>query len=244
MLGRLERGTWIAVRDKAAYSLVLKADKPALATADKGTLTANLTRIWPEFKTPLTVQAIAAELPAGLTLNNNAPVTIAPNAASATLPIAVAGNVPPGSYNVVLRTSSPIPYNKDPKAAQKPATNVVLPSAALTLTILPKELAKVTLSNGNPMIKAGKPTELVVRAAREFGYAGEFKVQLVLPDAVKDVAAAEAVIPPGQGEAKLMLSVPADAKPGARANLVARVTALFGKMPIVHDVKFNATVVK
>ena len=96
-------------------------------------------------------------------------------------------NVQPGTYNLVLRTQTQMPYNKDPKAKQKPNTIVVLPSAPVTLTILPKSLAKLTLSTPNATVKLSKEAEVVVRVQRQFGYDGEFKVQVVLP--------------PGQGRA-------------------------------------------
>ncbi len=99
----------------------------------------KLARLSPDFKTPLTVQALQAELPKGLTFNNNQPLTIAANQAEASLAINVANNVPPGTYTIVLRTQTQMPYSKDPAAKQKPNTPVVLPSAPVTLTILPKK---------------------------------------------------------------------------------------------------------
>ena len=138
-LSRVDRNVVLAVRPGAPYSLVLSLDKPTLMQGEKGTLKVKLTRISPDFKTPLTVQATPAELPPGLTINNNQPITIAPNAAEGTLPINVQPNVPPGTYNIVLRTQTQMPYSKDPMAKQKPNTLVVLPSAPITLTVLPKK---------------------------------------------------------------------------------------------------------
>lgn len=244
-LARIERGIWLSVRGQAPFNLTAAIDKPALAQGDKGTLTVNLARIWPDFKTPLTAQAIVTELPAGLTLNNNAAITIAPGAAAGTLPIVVAPTTPPGTYNLFVKATSQIPYNKDPKAAQKPPTNVVQSSTAVTLSVLPKTLATVTLATPAPTVKAGASAEFTVRVARQFSYDGPFTVQIVVPPAVKDVTAAQATIPPGKDEAKLMLAVPAGAAPGGRAGLIARVTAMYeGKTPVVHDVMFNVNVVK
>lgn len=242
---RLERGLWLAVRGQAPYNVAATIDKPAIVQGDKGTVTATLTRIWPDFKTPLTVQALPTELPVGLTVGNNAAVTIAPTANSAALPVVVAPTTLPGTYTIVLKSISQIPFNKDPKAPMKPATNVVLASTPVVLTILPKTLATLTLANPNPTVKAGMPLEVVVRVARQFSYTEPFKVQLVLPPAVKDVTAADVTIPADKDEAKLTLAVPAGAAPGARAGLIVRVTALYeGKTPIVHDVVMNLNVVK
>jgi hypothetical protein len=138
-LSRIDRSAMLAVRPGAPYSLVPSLDKPALMQGDKGTLKVKLTRLSPDFKTPLTVQATPNELPPGLSLNNNQPITIAPNATEGTLPINVPPNLPPGTYNIVLHTQTQMPYSKDAMAKQKPNTLVVLPSAPVTLTVLPKK---------------------------------------------------------------------------------------------------------
>ncbi|HEY7428682.1 MAG TPA: PPC domain-containing protein, partial [Gemmataceae bacterium] len=127
-ISRVDHSLMLAVRPGAPWSLSGIPDKPALTQGDKGTLKVKLTRISPDFKTPLTVQAIQTELPKGLTLNNNQPLTIAANATDGALPINGPPNVPPGTYTIVLNTQTQMPYNKDPMAKQKPNTIVVLPS--------------------------------------------------------------------------------------------------------------------
>jgi len=141
-ISRVDRSLMLAVRPGAPYSLAANLDKPALAQGEKGTLKVKLTRISADFKTPLTVQAIPTELPRGLSINNNQPITIAANATEGSLPINVQSNVPPGVYNIVLRTQTQMPYSKDAMAKQKPNTLVVLPSASATLTVLPKNVEK------------------------------------------------------------------------------------------------------
>jgi hypothetical protein len=241
-ISRVERGLMLAVRPGAPYSLVPSLDKAALVQGEKGSLKVKLTRLSPDFKTPLTVQAIQTELPRGLTLNNNQPITIAANAAEGTLPINVQPNVAPGTYTLVLRTQTQMPYNKDPMAKQKPNTIVVMPSAPVTLTILPKTLATLSLSTTNVTVKTGKEAEVVVRVARQFGYDGEFKVQVVLPSGAKGFTIGDAVIPAGKDEAKLI--VKAEAKPVNVANVIVRATALYQGHPTVHEVKLNVNVVK
>jgi hypothetical protein len=243
-ISRFDRGLWLAVRDKAPYQVAASIDKTAIVQGDKGTLKLTLNRIWPDFKQPLLVQIQPQELPPGLVVNNNQPITIAPNANEASLPVVVNGNVLPGTYTVVLRTQSQIPFNKDPKAPQKPPTIVVLPSAPVTLTVLPKAVATLALSNAAPTVKAGGETELVLKVTRQFNYEGEFKVQLVLPPNVQGVEAAEVTIPAGQNEVKLVLKSPADAAAGNRADLIVRATATVNGTAIVHDVKLNVNVVK
>lgn len=241
-LSRVDRSLMLAVRPGAPYSLAASLDKPALVQGEKGTLQVKLTRISADFKTPLTVQAIPTELPRGLSLNNNQPITIAANATEGKLPINVQANVLPGTYNLVLRTQTQMPYNKDAMAKQKPNTLVVLPSAAATLTILPKALATLSLSTTNATVKTGKETEVVVRVNRQYGYEGEFKVQVVLPPKAKGATIGDTIIPAGKNEAKLVIK--AGAMPVNLPNLLVRATAQYQGHATTHEVKLNVNVVK
>jgi len=131
-------------------------------------------------------------------------------------------------------------------AKQKPPVIVVQPSTPFTITVLPKTVATVAATVPNPNVKAGTDGEVVVKVTRQFDYAGEFKVQLVLPPNVQGISAADVVIPAGKDEAKLVLKVPATAVPGPRNDLIVRATAMVnGNVPTVQDsAKFNVTVVK
>ncbi len=241
-ISRLDHSLMLAVRPGAPYSLTATLDKPALVQGEKGALKVKLTRISPDFKTPLTVQAIATELPRGVTLNNNQPITIAANATEGTLPVNVPANVAPGVYTIVLRTQTQMPYAKDPMAKQKPNTIVVLPSAPLTLTILPKSVATLALSAPNVTVKINQQAEVVLRVARQFGYTGEFKVQVVLPPGAKGVEIGAADIPAGKDETKLVLK--AGPMPVNVPNVIVRATAMYQGHATVHEVKLNVNVVK
>lgn len=243
-ISRLERGLFLAVRDKAPFKLTATLDKPQLAHGDKGTLTLKLARVWPDFKQPLAVQVI--QLPPNLLINNNQPVTIAPGKAEATMPIQVNANVQPGVYNIVLRANAPIPFNKDPMAKQKPPTLVVELASPVTLSIVPKSLATVTIPAGPPTVKVGGQVEVIVRVARQFNYDGAFKIDIVVPPAVKGLTIEPATIAAGQNEVKLIVKAPADAMPGNRGGLVVRATGLYnGTVPTVSpDVPLSVNVVK
>jgi hypothetical protein len=243
-ISRLDHSLMLAVRPGAPYHLTGTLDKPTLVQGDKGTLKVKLTRLSPDFKTPLTVQAITAELPKGVTLNNNQPITIAANQTDGTLPVVIPANAQPGVYTIVLRTQTQYPYNKDATAKQKPNTIVVLPSAPVTLTILPKSVATLSLSTQTATVKIGKEAEVMVRVARQFGYEGEFKVQVVLPPNAKGVTIADTVIPAGKDEAKLVVKSAADVKPINLGNLTVRATAVYQGHATTHEVKFNVNVVK
>jgi hypothetical protein len=247
-VSRLERGTFLAVRRQAPYNLTASIDKPAVPQGSPAVITVKLNRLWPDFKTPLQVQLTVSQggqsppsSPQGLTV---AQANIAPATSEAKMNVNIPANVAPGTYNLVLRSTAQIPYNKDPAAKQKPNTNVVLPSTPVSLTIIPKSLANLTLATPQVNAKAGMTAEVVVRVARQFNYDGEFKVQLVLPPGVQGVSAADVTIPPGQNEAKLTVQVAAGAAVGNRQNLTVKATAMFDKTPIVHETKLNVNVTK
>jgi hypothetical protein len=197
-----------------------------------------------DFKAPVVVQPL--DLPAPLIgVNNNQPFTLAPDKADGTLTVEVKANTPPGTYNLVLRSQAQVPFNKDPKAAQKQPINVVLPSTPLTITVLPKAVASVAASSPSPAIKAGAQAEVLVKVSRQFDYAGDFKVQLVVPSGATGLSADEVVIPAGQNEVKLIVKVAPDAAPGPRADLIVRTTAVLkGNVPITQETKLTLNVVK
>jgi hypothetical protein len=242
-ISRIERQTFLAVRDKPPFSVAATLDKPNVTQGTNAVVTVKLTRLNPEFKSPLTILASPGDLPQGFTVNNNQPVTIAADKTDATLNVVVPGNIQPGTYNLVLRATAQIPMEGGGKKGKQP-TNVVLPATPVTLTVLPKSLATVALANMNPAAKIGMDTELVVKVTRQFDFDGEFKVTVTLPPDVKGVTINEVVIPAGKDEAKLLLKVAPDAQPGNRANLAVVATALFNNVPIAQEVKFNVNVVK
>jgi hypothetical protein len=214
----------------------------------KVNLALYLARLWPDFKSQVQVAPLDPQthLPPGLTFGtNNQPINIPADKAPAVAVLDIKTNVPPGTYNLVLRGTAQMPYNKDPMAKQKANVNIVLPSAPLTVTVLPNQVASVSVSNANPTLKIGTQTELVVKVTRLHDYAGEFKVQLVLPPNVSGVMADEATIPTGKDEVKVLLKANADAAPGNRQNLVVRATAtLDGNLPLIHEAKINVNVIK
>ena len=106
-------------------------------------VTLKLVRLWSDFTSELSIAPVeaATHLPKGLVFgNNNQPVAIAAGKEDGQLPVTVEikSTVPPGSYNLVLRGTAQVPFNKDPLAKQKNKLNVVLPANPITLTVLPK----------------------------------------------------------------------------------------------------------
>ncbi len=262
LAGRVERAVALAVRpEKSPWSVTAAIDNAVLVQSDSkkattATITVKQTRDWPDLKQPIAVQALAPELPgkqnqqgSQLTINNNQPVNLAPGQAEAKLSVAVGPNVQPGVYNVVLRASAAnVPFVRDPNATPKPPSvnlTLVEPAAPLTITVLPRVVGTLTLATPNPTLKVGGEVAVVVKVARLYDYAGEFKVSLVPPASVKDVTAEEVVIPAGKDEATLTLKAPATAAPGGRNDLVVQAVALVnGNVPTKQEVKFNLNLVK
>jgi hypothetical protein len=243
-LSRLDRNLVLAIQEPAPYTLSGKLDKVAITQGDKANLALTLNRLWPDSKA-VQIQAVAMDMPPNVLLNNNQPITFAPNATTATAVVDIQAPALPGTYNLVLRATAPIPYNRDPKAKEKPPTNAVLPSIPMTLTILPKQLATVALAEPNLTAKVGAQVEALVKVTRMFDFAGEFKIEVIIPAAVKGVTAMPAPIPAGKNEVKVPLKIAADAAPGNRTDLVVRATGIVnGNVPVVQEVKFNVNIVK
>jgi hypothetical protein len=235
---RLDRAILLVVHGKAPYNLAITKDTETVTHGGKVAIPVKLTRMDPAFKAPLQIQPVPQEYPPGM---NFGPVTLAGGKDVATLSLTVPGNIPPGTYNFVLRGFAPIPQG-GPKAK---AVNVVMPSTPLVLVVLPKQVARLTVSNPNLPVKLGNKAEVVVRVNRQFDYEGEFKVELILPPNVQGVAAAPVVIPAGQNEAKLVIEVPDGVPLGGRPNLTVRAVATVnGNVAINHDTKINVNVIK
>jgi hypothetical protein len=240
---RLDRNLVLAVRDKAPFQLSSKLEKTVALQGEKVPLTLKLIRLWPDFKAPLQV-TYADPIPS-LVVNNNQPITVPADKNEAKVEVNVNAGMAPGTYNLELRGSAAIPFNKDPMAKQKPNVNVLLPAAPTMITVLPKQVATLSLANAAVTAKPSSQSEVVVKVARLQDYTGEFKVQLVLPANIKGVSADEVTIPAGQNEGKLIVKIAADAAPGNRPDLIVRATAMQnGNVPTPHETKLSVNVVK
>lgn len=233
---RLDRALYLAIRGKAPARFNVTPDNPVVSLGDKIKITAKLTRVQPEFKGNFQYTAVPGDLPNGITVPA---LNMAPGKDEQVIEMTVASNTVPGKYNVVLRGFAPI--SADPKA--KPV-NTVLPSNPVTLTVIPKQVASLSVDNPNPQVKVGAEVVVLVKVARQFDYADSFKVTL-LPENTNGVTAADVVIPAGQNEVKLAFKAPAAAAVGARPNVTIRAVAVVnGNVMLNHDVKINVNVVK
>jgi hypothetical protein len=240
---RLDRLLVFAVRDKAPFRLESQLAKSVALQGEKVPMTLKVTRLWPDFKVPLQV-TYADPIP-NLVVNNNQPITVPADKNEAKVEINVNVGMPPGIYNLELRGSAQIPFNKDPMAKQKPNVNVMLPAAPTVITILPKQVATLSLANAVVTGKPGTQSEVLVKVARQADFAGEFKVLLVVPANIKGLSADEVTIAAGQNEGKLIVKIAPDAAPGNRPDLIVRATAMQnGNVPTPHETKLSVNVVK
>src|ERR1019366_8540572 len=147
---------------------------------------------------------------------------------------------PPGTYNVAFRGFAAI----SPDAKAKPV-NTILISTPVQVTVLPKQVATLSLDNANPTIKTGNEGSILVKVARQYDYADGFKVELVLPPNVKGVSADGITIAPGANEAKMLLRVAAGTPPANLQNLTLRATAIVnGNVTLTNKIKFNVIIAK
>lgn len=222
-LSRLEHSLVLAVRPKPPFSLTATVDKDETLPAQKLTALLKVQRLWPDFKAALTVTA--ADLPPNIVVNNGQPMNIPADKNELSVPIEIRSGVLPGLYTFALRCAAQIPYNKDPMAKQKPNIALLYPSTPITLTILPGQVANVTLAKPTLGLKVGAQEEIVVKVSRINEYAGELKVQVALPTNAKGVSVDEGTIPAGVDEVKLILRSSPEAAAGNYANIPVKVTA-------------------
>lgn len=244
-VSRLDRALMLAVRREAPFRLAGKVAEVAAVQGEKAKVPLAIERAFPTGK--LAVQVTAPDLPAAA-FSAFAPMAVAAEKGEAEASLTIRPDAPPGLYAVAFRGLAQVPVRKPDKDAKGtkmdgPRVAVSQPSTPVLVTVLPKQLAKLSVQSG-VKVKPGESAEVLVKVARQFGFNGPFRVELIAGPEAKDVEADEVTIPAGQDEAKLTLRVAADADLGRRL-ATARVTALFlDKTPIVQEAKFTAAVLK
>lgn len=129
---RIAREICLAVRPTAPYGLKAQAEPITVPAGSSFDAKLTIDRLWPDFKGK--VQLTGLNLPPGF----NVPTTDLPaDKSESAVKIAVAGNVPPGTYTVHLRGDAQVPFTKDAKAGNKPNVRVADPATALTVVVTP-----------------------------------------------------------------------------------------------------------
>jgi hypothetical protein len=234
---RLDQSLLLAVRDKAPGKLVATPDKFVVSVGDKVNIPMKLTRSSPEFKAQFQVTPVPPEMPTGV---NFPALNFTVGKDDQPLVLTVPANTPPGTYNLVFRGFAPISPN--PKG--KPV-NTILPSNGVQVTVLPKQVATLTVDNPNVTVKVGAEAVVTVKVQRLFDYADAFKVELVLPPNAKGLTAGNITIAPGANDAKLMLKVAPGTPPINLQGLTLRAVAVVnGNVNLTHELKINVNIVK
>ncbi len=238
-VSRLDRELVLALRDKAPYRLIPASEHISALQGDKISIPLKLLP-GADFKS--SVQVLALSVPVGMVMQ---PVTIAPGKDSITVNLDSKTTAQPGTYTVVLRGQTQIVNPKQPappKAGGPP--NLVQAAPSITLTIVPRQLAKLSLSAGNVKVAAGKSTTIVVSLARQFNYNGPFKLEAVLPKDAKGLSVEPVTIKAGQDQGTLTVRTEPEAA-GKNFALTIRATAMFNdKTPVVHEAKVAVSVTK
>jgi hypothetical protein len=234
---RLDQALVLAVRGKVPGILQATPDKFVAKLGDKVNIPLKFKRGTPDFKGNFQVTpSQPPDTPPGITF---APVTFAPGKDEMQLALTVGPNTVPGTYSLVFRGFAQIA----PKEKAK-SVNTILPSNAVTVVVLPKQVANLSVDNANQAITVGAEAAVTVKVQRLFDYADAFKVELVLPPNVKGLVVGNTTIPPGVNEAKLMVKVPPGTPPMNLPNLTVRAVAVVnGNVDLAHETKINVNIV-
>ncbi len=242
-ISRLDQSLVLAVREQAPFTLNAGTEHATAKPGEKVTVPVKVVRLQPDFKTP--VQLTAVGFPTGKQGRNvkQQPVTVNPGKDDGSVVINVPNDAAPGTYSVVIRGEAQGTPVKGAKG-RTPNTSIVQASAPITLTVQSKQAAKLDVAPACPTVKAGRQTELVVKINRK-EIAGKCRVALVLPSKVQGISAEEVVVPAGRNEARLILKVADNAKPGERSGLTVRATGTGqnGK-PVTQEATVNVNVSK
>ena len=193
-------------------------------------------------KTNVQVAAIGGPLPLISQI-----ATITPGqGGTVTLDVKGGQPVPPGNYTIFLRgQTNPI----NPKQQQQPKgpqpANLTQISMPVSVTIVPKSLAKVSATPQAAKVSVGKDVEVTVRVARVYELPASFKVEAIFPPNVKGLNAKDVTIKTDEDEAKLIITAAPNATIGTNAAITVRFTSMFNDtIPIVSETKLTIAITK
>jgi Bacterial pre-peptidase C-terminal domain len=151
------------------------------------------------------------------------PVPIAKEAKTGLYPFFVGKDLAPGIYTFVLRGTGAYPFNKDPKAKERPNINLIEPSNPITVLIRPSPV-NMTVNNKGGALKQGGSLEIEVNIVRQNGCAGPIGLSLVSGAELK-LSAAPVSVGAAQTLAKLVIQAAKDSPPGEAIAVVVRAAA-------------------
>ena len=120
----------VAIRELAPVKLSIMPEQVTVEAGQKAEVKLRLIRQWPEFTGSVNFQPL--NFPGQFQLGNG---TIQPGQTEVPISINVQAGTRPGNYSLVVMGQSQVPFNKDPKATEKPNTLVSTPSLPLSITV-------------------------------------------------------------------------------------------------------------
>ncbi len=235
LLARLDRENVLAIRGRAQYALIPSQEKIVIVQGDKINLTLKLNPLNPEFKGNVQVSGVA--LPLGMVL----PPTAMTRDKDIALPFDAKTTVLPGNYTLVLRGQTQPVNPKQPAKGPAP-NNIVEHAPPIQLTIVPKQLVKLTPPGGPIKIARGQDAVAVVQMSRLFPFDGLLDVEIA-PGGPKGIAMMSFKVKGDVTELKVTFRADNDA-PSGNASIVLRVTARFNDVAIPHEAKMTVAVGK
>lgn len=172
-------------------------------------------------------------------LANPPTVKLETAARTGTLAVTMPRLISAGDYTLVLQGAGPYPFNKDPKAKDKPNVNLAEPSNAILLRV---RTAPASVSAKGGTLKVGSKFDVEVTVTRKDGSADPVTLSLDAPDALK-LNADPVQATPGK-PAKLVVSAAADSPQGAAAGVAVRVTLPVLGEPFQQDEPLALTIAK
>jgi hypothetical protein len=131
------REHWIAVREKAPFSLRFQQSRVTVVAGEKVEVKLKLDRLWESFQGPLNI--LPNSWPGNFKWNN---VQIQSGADEVTATLEVQAGTRAGEYTLNVLGQGQVPFTKKPDGSELKNTLVSLPSQPLTLLIQTPEPAK------------------------------------------------------------------------------------------------------
>lgn len=234
LLARLDRELLMAIRGRAPYALVPSKERITILQGNKVSLALKLNRLSPEFKSAVNVTGVA--LPTGMVLQ---PTVMSPDK-DVPLSFDSKTTVQPGNYTLILRGQTVDPKTKQP-AKGMATPNIVEHAPPIALTIVPKQLFKLSLPADPIKLTRGTDADAIVQLTRLFPYEGDVDVDLA-PGSAKGIALG-AVQRKSDSEMKVSFRAGDDVPAGA-ATVNLRITARIDELAISHEAKVSLIVQK
>jgi hypothetical protein len=127
---RMCREIGLAVRPLAPCGLHAAASPVMVAAGGTLLVSVQAERHWPDFKGKIQLQGL--NLPPGF---EAATTDLPADQREVAVKITVAGNVPPGTYSVVLRGDAQVPFQREPGAGSKANVRVADPTTPFTVVV-------------------------------------------------------------------------------------------------------------